>query len=827
MKKVLAFFLLGLFVAFATSFTTQAAEGDLVDLYPYNQIACLEATSACTQTKLGDSFWDMEYAGHRYHFVRGAARFASQFNDANSDGFIQAGEMGGALAWNAFASLTINNTAEEVVLKTANVRTDLTTVVHRMYSYFDATGKLQMFEDHISTYYIFNSGTVEAPDWRLATTEEKAAWDAAAADAKPITTRNTHIRMMLDATDSDGYKIEPLRYLTWRYADVANDSSVPIADRSILLAGDPDLVTIPAGWTVVSWGTNDRGTLNPATTAYIKSMPTLMLNNTLAPMKTIYTTQKPLFNNTLGAQDDDPTTPGINIVVDYNGAFELPTGIEATYVDMFDNDNKIINVTRKINYQVIISQGETVLQTIDYTYNPETNSYTASGAATVIDSSVFGSGYIATYKAVNPENTASFTEVNVDIVIGVMPPKFIGVANRYIDEGTFVDLLGTIKADDGYGHDITNTIQITSPAGFNKYNPTPGVYTINLQFSHHIHYDGIQSTLDFNGTVKNWNESTGLNKVLDVNNYANYSVWTDVTNFRNATSAYASVFAVVGADGKVDELYDRYDWGYTSATENDVIKDAVHFAAWQASVVIPTGGFIVAAAGSTYAPAIRALTYDSPITLVIGKQEFNYDIVKTASYTLTVDDITAPTLLVVNDNYRIVEGQFTNVNQAILANVVAFDNYDAVADLAVYVSNNGGLNLNVPGTYNVEVTVEDEAGNATVKSFPVVVLNDDKADQIANLIDQLQDAQDALDDLEGQLGDTDTALNAAKARIDALEAALAAAQAALQQAQEDIEALQVVPETGCGSAINGTSSLFITLSVLMGAALIVFLKKRS
>ena len=67
MKKVLALFLLGLFVAFATSFTTQAAEGDLVDLYPYNQIACLEATSACTQTKLGDSFWDMEYEIGRAH----------------------------------------------------------------------------------------------------------------------------------------------------------------------------------------------------------------------------------------------------------------------------------------------------------------------------------------------------------------------------------------------------------------------------------------------------------------------------------------------------------------------------------------------------------------------------------------------------------------------------------------------------------------------------------------------------------------------------------------------------------------------------------------
>jgi len=65
MKKVVAFLMLGLIVAFATSLSTQAADGDLVDLYPYGQVACLEGTNACTQLKLGDSFWDLEYAGHR------------------------------------------------------------------------------------------------------------------------------------------------------------------------------------------------------------------------------------------------------------------------------------------------------------------------------------------------------------------------------------------------------------------------------------------------------------------------------------------------------------------------------------------------------------------------------------------------------------------------------------------------------------------------------------------------------------------------------------------------------------------------------------------
>jgi uncharacterized repeat protein (TIGR02543 family) len=97
---------------------------------------------------------------------------------------------------------------------------------------------------------------------------------------------------------------------------------------------------------------------------------------------------------------------------------------------------------------------------------------------------------------------------------------------------------------------------------------------------------------------------------------------------------------------------------------------------------------------------------------------------------------------------------------------------------------------------------------------------DANEDAIADLLDELEAAQQALTDLEGQLGDTDAALAAAQARIDALEAALEAA-------QEAIEALQVVPETGCGSAINASSTLFITLSLLLGAALIVFIKKRS
>lgn len=821
MKKVVAFLMLGLILAFATSLSTQAADGDLVDLYPYGQIACLEGTNACTQLKLGDSFWDLEYAGHRYQFVRGAARFASQFNDTNVDGFYSAGELGGALSWNAFAALYINNTDAEVVLTTANARTDLSTVVHRMYSYFDETGKLQMFENHFNTYYIFNDGTVELPDWRLATAAEAAAWDAAATESKPVTTRNAPIRMKLDATDSNGYVLEPITYLTWRNQDVAADA--PMEDRSTIITGNPENVTIPVGWTVVSWGTNDRGAANPLTTQYVTDMPTFMLDNTLAPAKTVYTTQKPLFNNALGALDDDPSSPGINVIVDYNDDFVLPTGIEATYVNMFDATDALINETTKIDYQVIISQDDAVLETITYTYDSVAGSYTASAPVTVIDSSVFGGAYVATFKAVDPENAALVNETHVDIVIGVMPPKFIGVAPRYSNEGVAVDLLEGIMADDGYGADITNTIIVTTPVGFNPYNPQVGSYTIDLEFTHHVVIEGIDpvATITVNTTDITWDMLKNLPN--GINTYGDYMVFTDDAVFHAAGTAYGSVMVYVNPEGKVKQWYDRYNWNHLNALGVVEVGDEAKFNTWKNNFVIEEGGFILAAHGSVKAPAIRNLALDTAVVATIGTDDMNFEIDKATSYVLTIDDKTAPIALVVNPNYHITVGEYTSVNAAILANVVAFDNASGLADLAKYVSDDDDLDLTVPGTYEVEVTIEDEAGNATVVSFDLVVLANAEADAIADLEDMIDALEADLAALEADLATSDTARAALADRIALLEAALEAAQDAI----DDLEAFnEIVPETGCGSAINTSSTLFISFSILLGAALVVFLKRR-
>jgi LPXTG-motif cell wall-anchored protein len=181
---------------------------------------------------------------------------------------------------------------------------------------------------------------------------------------------------------------------------------------------------------------------------------------------------------------------------------------------------------------------------------------------------------------------------------------------------------------------------------------------------------------------------------------------------------------------------------------------------------------------------------------------------------LTVDDITAPLLVVVNQNYKVERNAYTTVNQAILANVVAFDYTDDYEDLSIYVSNNGGM-VFVPGTYTVEVTVEDAAGNSTSQSFTVTVT---PAKLTIEEVQALLDAQ------------TITAAEI-QAMIDAQTITAAEAQALLDAqalTEAEIQALidASIPETGCGSSINLGSSLMITMSLVLGAALVFVFKRR-
>lgn len=752
MKKITALFMLLLSAALLVIPTTFAADDELVDLYPYDDPGALYGPSTI-YTLVGDSNWDAIYGGVRYHVVRGGVRYAKDFEDKNADGYISALEIG-ALSWNAFASVIINDTEEQMVLSTTNARTDLTSVVHRIYAYFDADGKLSMVEDHINTYDIINDGTAEEPDWRLATAEE--------VDDAEIETRNIHVRMIADESDEDGYVLEPIGYLTWLNPDLAD---LPEAERSLFLDENPNYVTIPAGWTVWSFGTNDRGTQNAKTTAFIKTLPAKMAANYEGRLEMVYDTQAPVFAG-VSAMDDDLVTPGINKVVEFNGSFALPAGLSVSYTKMYDEDGKIINKVTKLPFTVDIIKGEEVLETITYDYDAETDAYTASGVVTKVDSSVFGAGYIAQFKAQIPGGKE--TIVNVDVVIGVMPPKFKNVANRFHREDTIIDLLGAITADDGYGNDKTADIQISYPQNFNPYYPQPGVYTIDLEFTHHVHIPGTPSypaRVNLAGTQVNLThvDQTPTTYV------GNTTIYTKPFQY-NWTGYAAFLVAQFDKDGNFIQSVNRTDWNAKGLiTGKDALASDALIKAWLEGLTFEDGGYVVFFGVAGNLTASRALDTGSVVTYseaVVGIPDFDTDIVTRTSYKLTVTDHTAPTLLVVDNKYTIEAGKLTNVNDAILANVVAFDNYDT--DLAIYVASNGGLNLNKAGQYTVTVEAEDGNGNVSQATFKVTVVEPKGVSQ-DDLNAAIEDLQAEIDNLKGQLLSEERVLELINARLDQFE----------------------------------------------------------
>ncbi len=852
MKKVLTVLVFSFMLFISLSFVNKVQAADeIIDLYPYDDIACLEATDACVNTKVGNSNWTFTYYGHRYHVIRGLVRYGDEMVDDNSDGWIDDNELAG-IPYNAFASVFLNNTDLEIDILTASARTDITDVVHRKYAHFDELGVLQMFEDHISRYYIYNDGDAVTPDWRLASEIEIAAY-VAEVDATTITdgdpstdglTRNTHIRMALDVVDTDGYVVEPLGYLKWTNADV-DLSTAPESEWSTIIADDPNNLYIPAGWTVVTFGAHDRSTINPKTTAFIVSLPDAMLDGTVDPMFMTYTDQPAGFAGVLGL-DDDPTTVGVNVVVDYESTFTLSTDITASWLKMFDDTDVVIHETEMLDYDFEIYQEDTLLETISYVWNETSEEYDASAEQTVIDTSEFGSIYTGVYTVENPEG--DITESVVDIVIGVMPPKFIGVENRYESEDVYIDILEGIVAEDGYGNDVTDSIMVTLPDGFNMYNPEPGTYEIELEFTHHVHFDGVESSVDCAGLVLPWdglyNRSEALNTVGGA-----IMVFTDATVFAAMGSGWGSVMVLVGADGLVDEIFDRYTWEHTTST-GTVVEDGDVFAAWQAAIVIEDGGFVIAAHGSTYGVNFRDenLSFDDPITLTDLVEDFDYDIVTEATYELVIDDMTNPIALIVNDNYTIDENEFDNVNEAILANIVAFDAFDSVDDLAIYVSDNGGLMVGTAGVYTVEVTVEDMVGNATVVEFDVEILAVEAmytAAEVQAMFDALVildetdvqgmlDGQDLLTEADVQAMFDDQTLTAVEiqALLDAGIITTADIQAMIDQdllTETEVQDMiddsidtTTVAETGCGATNAAIPSLGIVgLFMLLGTTFVI------
>ncbi len=831
MKKILTgLMLLFTFVLGLTLINNVKAEEEVIDLYPYDQEACLLADDSCTHTKVGDSHWSFTYFGHRYHVIRDLVRYGHESIDLNSDGWVDDNELAG-IPYNAFASVFINNTGSEIDIKTANARTDITDVVHRKYAYFDENGVLQMFEDHISNYYIYNDGDATTPDWRLATQTEIDAYQAEVAaetisDGDPSSdglTRYSPIRIKLDSSDSDGYVVESLGWLKWTNADVDTSVVTDPTQWSTIIADDPNNVYVPAGWVVVSFGTLDRGTANPKTTEFIKTLPYAMTDSSVTPMFMTYEDQPGWFSG-MSDLDDDAVTPGVNIVVDYNGTFDLPDTVSASWMNMFDDTtNDIIHRVDKLDYSVEIYQDDNLLQTIDFTWNEGTGEYDASGAQTVIDTSVFGAAYKAVFKTNTPNDDP--TEVSADIVIGVMPPKFMGVENRYSDEGVFVDLMQGISADDGYGNDLTDTVSVTVPDGFNYYSPKPGVYDINLEFTHHVHFDGIIPFVVLGGTQIDFDGSLNI---VSTDWDSTIAVYTDVSQLQATTMSWGSsgVIIEVAGDGTVIRTINRHNWDLVDENGlNTPANASGMFDGWLSGLTLEEDGFIIIVGyklGDAYATA-QGLAYGDSVSYdLTQKDDFDYDIVTDASYVLTIDDTTNPYAVVVDDNYTIEENSFDNVNDAILANVVGFDNFDSADDLAVYVSDNGGMLLDTAGTYTVEVTVEDVAGNATTVEFDVTVVTPDP-------VLTAEDVQVMLDDQTLTAEEIQALIDASVLTTEDVQALIDGAniltEAQIQTLIDNAIVASQPEDTGCGSATANIPNFgIIAAFTLLGAGFVIFRK---
>jgi hypothetical protein len=830
MKKIVVFLLLG-FASFLLLAGSRAyAEDEIIDLYPYDQPGCLTTSDSCLGTRVGTANWTFTYGGHRYHSVRGSVRYVSDFSDDDSNGNFTMLEMTG-ISWSSFGSTIINNTAETAELKVDSGdknRMDLYSGArHDVFLHFDENGVLQMYEDAVNTYYIHNDGTEVAPDWRLATQTEIDAYDAASDPATE--TPNTvvdNIRMKLDDTDSDGYVLERLKFVEM-IADGVDIALDPESAWSSVIDGNPVDIILPSGWTVMSFAYLDR-TGNAKNLDFIKALPAIMTSETVDPMVSEYTHQPAAFDG-LTDLDDDAVTPGVNIVVEYNGTFDLSNTVSVEWLDMLDDTGAIINNEEKLDYVVDIVRDEVVLETINFTYDSGTDAYTPSAAVTTVDASEFGAGYQAIYQAVTPEGDE--TEVVVDVVIGVMPPRFAGVEDRFINQSIAIDLLEGITADDGYGNDKTSSIEVTHPAELNVYNPFPGEYQIDLEFTHNVFIPGIQTAVTINGEVIDLDPELDVNRDIATNLHAAPMVFTDAEIFRGIGSGWGSVIVKVAADGTMMERYDRYNWEHTTST-GTVVGSLELFTAWQAAMTLEEGEFIVTAHGSVEAPRLRAanLAFGDPITFEPGTDDFSYDIVTTDSYILTVDDMTAPILMVVNQNYSIYAGEYSNVNNAILANVVAYDFTDAQDDLVMYVSNNGGLNVTTPGTYTVEVTVEDAAGHTDVQSFDVVVKEAmlTEADVEALIEENTLSSADVITLIEANVLAEADVLALIEANVlseEDVQDLIDAGVITEAQIQALIDA-SLPEDTGCGSAITGTSAIFVTFSLVLGAAAIFFIRKR-
>ncbi|MDD2575145.1 MAG: hypothetical protein PHD47_01605 [Acholeplasmataceae bacterium] len=900
MKKLLSVLTLAVTLVLGLGLTNLYAEEGIVEVYPYDNEACSLETADCKDTKVGRSNWTLTYNGFRYHFVRGSARYGHELIDANADGFIDATESG-AVTYNAFGMLWMNNTDTTIKLKNTD-RTLLTGVQHRIWAYFDETGELQMIENQIHQYYIIddNYGVEGAdPDWRLATELEIDAY--VAAETKPADMRYAHLRMKRVETsvDPDGYVLEPLTYIKWTNADwiPAAGEEPEVGQDSTILDYDPNEVHIPSGWNVMTFSTNDRGSYEPAL-AMVTSLPAAFIDEAVGPAIIEYN-EVPATHTGFAVLDKNPYVDGVQIVANFGEPFTLDmSGLSATWTDMFDEEDKIIHaINQKIPFDVIISEDGEVIETINFTVVGD--AFVPSGPITKVSTDEFEKVYDIQMKSTTPEGQVRTS--NGIIVVGVLPNRFEGVENKFYRDGEFIDLLAGIEAFNGNGVDITDAIQVSWGAGFNPYNPQPGNFTITLDVAYEHHWDPVltndDKSIGYNDVTPEdsvpgfkvifWNETDPENPVIRYENniirYYPNELAKHRYNVPFLREAYVGQMTLIDFDhkelvaettglgwgsvvGVVDaEGYLKHTWnGFASYVEtlpDGTTKPHADAGAMMTAVrayELQEGEIMLLAHGGAEGSGIR-YGYGDRIE-ILGRPDVYYTAEAQVTYNITVDDRTAPQIRVNNPNYKVDGSMFDTPEEAILANVSAFDNFSET--ILVVVDDGGLTDLSVPGVYTVSVDAEDQAANFSSVTFDVTVVAPKLTEaEVDTLLDEQRTALQAVIDqqkadlqalMDQQRDDLQDIIDAQEALITAQEAALAALETqvtddgatkaeladALAKAQEALAAAQAAQNTADTATTDieakpeGTPiwlTIVISLvaaGVAFGAAFLVLGKKK-
>lgn len=820
MKKLFSSLLVVLttFVLMGTLGLNVKADEEIIDLYPNESIDNLLGS-------YGNSNWVLDYAGYRYHTVSFMARFASNFDDIDDeDKETWSGSEIPHVSANAMGGFIHNDSDRDVILKDGD-RSALTGVINRVWAIFDEEGRLKLFEDQINTYYIKE---VAGEDYfRLATEEEIEAYEEAEEGEKPGDMRNIHIRMLLN-DDNETYKIEPLGYLKWENEDYVpeGEDTEEQGSPTVLLDHDPREVHLNKGWTALHFSTWDRG--KDKFNDLISSMPEL-LAEAEEKMELNYLNPAPSFVN-LKEKDVNEGEEGVNFVYSVNSepvVSMLTDDVEARHVN--EEQSKKGQHT-KVDYVIrIFDEEDNEIETVEVEYDSDAKKYVPNKEVLEeVDTSVFGSRYYAKFESTQPESENETSYVTGDTVVvdaiidvGVLPIYFTGVESVFIDEGLPIDLLEGIKAYDNAAdlNDISDSLTYkivnrkTGSEHFNIYNAKAGDYdvTVSAEYVYGEEIDFNQDTTITVGDESVTVPEDRINHDLDPFAYGHAgSLYTekdaiDLDLFATQNDKWGIYMALVDASGKVVAYYD-YDEaqmtfrdGTTKAISGVQTKEPR--LEWLNNLNFEDGDKLLVS--STIDDDLYLfLKNNLDVGVEVEGLGQSYLVQGSATYRLTVTDITPPKVRVKQETFTIyTDSTFKNAEEAALSNIEIFEEHG----YNVTVPGANRIDITNPGEYDVRVIVIDDSGNEAEVTFKLVVeeakVSESEKD---DLEDELREANDSLKD----------ELDNANDKIKELEDALA-------KAEQDIEAKRE------GTTMTTVIVVaLVSVVVSIGAsALLVFLRK--